>query len=98
MPYKLITTTETEKDIDTNLENYTKISNELANKFLDEVIATRHYLHNNPLKMQVRYDDVRIAFLDTFSYGLHYQIESNTITVIGLFATAQSPANWKSRT
>ena len=51
----------------------------------------------NPEAFQKRYKQVKIRFISRFPYGLHYVINENQITVIGIFHTSRSPKNWSKR-
>jgi hypothetical protein len=55
MAYKLITTPETENDIENAVEYYLDISTHLAKQFLTELKAVKKYIHKNPEKIQTRY-------------------------------------------
>ena len=60
-------------------------------KSLDNAIK---YIQKNPLKSQVRYRNVRIKFLRTPKFGIHYLIKNNHIYIIGVFHTNQDSLNW----
>ena len=97
MAYKLVTSSQTERDIVKAIEWYIEIKKSVAKKFLAELKAVRKYIHQNPEKIQVRYSNVRIAFLKKFPYGLHYTFENETVTIIALFSTAEDPNKWDER-
>ena len=97
MTYKLITSPETEKDIDKAVEWYADIRKLIAKRFLSELRAVRKYIHKNPEKIQIKYNNVRVVFLKKFPYGLHYILDKNTVTIIALFHTADDPQKWKDR-
>jgi len=61
---------------------------------IDEMIES---IEDNPRKFQVRYEDVRIAFLHKFRYGIHLRIQGETIFIIGFFHTSMNPERWKDR-
>ena len=67
----------------------------LGLKFLQEIDSTIRYIRNNPEKVQMRYKNVRIKFLKKFSFGLHYIYQENSIYILAVFHTSQSPQNWK---
>lgn len=97
MAYKLITTPETENDIVNAIEYYLDIRTELAKQFLIELKAVKKYIHKNPEKIQVRYKNIRIAFLKLFPYGIHFNFYNNTVTIIAVFATSDNPEKWENR-
>lgn len=52
----------------------------------------------NPDAFQKRYKQVKMKFISRFPYGIHYVLNENEITVIGIFHTSRSPRNWSKRT
>lgn len=97
MAYKLITSPETENDIVKAIEYYLDIRKELAQQFLIELKAAKEYIHKNPEKIQVRYKNIRIAFLKQFPYCIHFTISDKTITIVAVFHTSQNPNIWEER-
>jgi plasmid stabilization system protein ParE len=97
MGYKLITTPETENDIDKAVEWYVNIRKPVAKRFLTELHAVKRYIHKNPEKIADKYDNVRVAFLKKFPYGLHYTFNNNTIIIVALFHTSENPQKWNKR-
>ncbi len=97
MAYKLITTPETERDINKAVEWYADIRKIIAKKFINELRAVKKYIHKNPEKIAVKYSNVRVAFFKKFPYGLHYAFEKDTITILALFHTSENPKKWKNR-
>jgi hypothetical protein len=74
MAYKEITSSKAELDISRAIEFYKEINIELARLFLKDLKATKDYLVKHPVKIQIRYADIRIAFFDTFPYGIHFRL------------------------
>tara|TARA_B100000809_G_C14796087_1_gene408503 strand:+ start:226 stop:519 length:294 start_codon:yes stop_codon:yes gene_type:complete len=97
MIYKLITTPETEKDIDQAVKWYVDIRKQTARRFISELRDVQNYIYNNPTKIAVKYNNVRVAFLKKFPYGLHYIFIENTITIIALFHSSENPQKWDNR-
>lgn len=54
-------------------------------------------ISRNPKAFQKRYKEIKILFISRFTYGIHYIFKNNTITIIGVFHTSQSPKNWSNR-
>jgi len=98
MAYKLRTTPQTKRDIDSTTEYYKKIRRDLAKQFLNELESVKKYISKNPEKIQVRHNNIRIAFLKKFPYSLHFHLKENTITIIALFGTSEDPNKWNERT
>ncbi len=71
----------------------------LEKRFANEVKNTLNYLIKNPLLFQVKYKSVRTAYTEVFPYGVHYHFNENTqtITVLGVFHTSVSPDKWEKR-
>jgi len=97
MAYKLITSPETERDIDKAVEWYADIEALVAKRFISELRAVRKYIHKNLEKIQIRYKSIRVAFLKKFPYGLHYTFSKNTVTIVALFHTSNNPQKWQER-
>jgi len=47
---------------------------ELGKKFTNAVKKEVTIIHKKPFIYQIRYDDVRIAFTETFPYSIHFTI------------------------
>jgi plasmid stabilization system protein ParE len=63
-------------------------------KYLSKTIQT---IQKNPLKIQIRYNQTRVAFLKKFPYGVHFNLIENEIIIVAVFHTSQSPQKWKGR-
>lgn len=97
MAYNVITSPETEKDIENAVIWYIDIRKDLARQFLAELKAVIKFISHNPEKIQIRYQNVRVAFLKKFPFGVHFKCESNDITIIAVFNTSENPDKWKNR-
>ena len=75
MAYKLITSSKAEQDVEKAILYYKDIKIDLARDFLTELKATRKYIQKHPKKIQVRYANVRVAFLKRFPFGVHFRLE-----------------------
>lgn len=95
MAYKVITSSKSELDVSRAIEYYKEINIEIAKAFLKDLKATKKYLVKHPKKIQIRYADIRIAFLDTFPYGIHFRLQDKTITIISIFGTAEDSQKWE---
>ena len=51
-------------------------------------------ISDNPLKIQIRYNNVRVSFLKKFPYGIHYIVVANKILIIAVFHTSQNSDKW----
>jgi plasmid stabilization system protein ParE len=68
----------------------------LGKRFLKEVKEAIDTISKNPLIFQIRYDDTRIYFTKTFSYGIHYQYvaEKNEVQIKAVFHTSRNSDIW----
>jgi hypothetical protein len=94
MAYKVIASSKSELDTAKAIEYYKEIRIELAREFLKDLRATKNYLVKHPKKIQVRYANIRVAFLETFPYGIHFRLQDKTITIISILGTAENPKKW----
>lgn len=62
MDYKVVASSKSESDIIQAIEYYKEIKLELAKDFLKDLRATKNYLSKHPEKIQIRYENIRIAF------------------------------------
>lgn len=95
MAYKIITSSKSELDASRAIEYYKEINTELAKAFLKDLKSTKDYLVKHPKKIQIRYANIRIAFLDTFPYGIHFRLQDKTITIISILGTAEDSQKWE---
>ena len=65
--------------------------------FEKHISKTIQNIQKNPIKIQIRYNQTRVAFLKKFPYGVHFNLIDNEIIIIAVFHTAQNPKKWKSR-
>lgn len=91
MAYKIITSSKAESDVEKAIIHYKDIKVQLAKDFLSELKDTRKYIHENPKKIQVRYANIRIAFLKRFPFGVHYRFENKTISILSILHTSENP-------
>jgi plasmid stabilization system protein ParE len=71
----------------------------LGKRFLKEVKEAIDTISKNPLIFQIRYDDTRIYFTKTFSYGIHYQYiaDKNEVQIKAVFHTSRNSDIWQLR-
>ncbi|MFT7156770.1 MAG: hypothetical protein ACI8Q1_001785 [Parvicella sp.] len=94
MDYKVVTASKTVQDIENAILWYLDIDKKLASKFLTQLKLSKDYLTENSKKIQIRYSNVRIAYLKKFPYGFHYTLKDETVTIIALFSTSENPKKW----
>ena len=57
-------------------------------KHISKIIQT---IQKNPLKIQIRYNQTRVAFLKKFPYGVHFNIIENEIIIVAVFSYFSKP-------
>ena len=87
MPYSIVFSDEAIIDITEASEYYNEISENLENRFLSELVSTVDLISENPLHNQIRYKNIRIAFTETFPYGVHFITETNNIYIFRILHT-----------
>ena len=51
----------------------------------------------SPLAYEIKYQNVRVKYIQRFPYGIHYILEEGAVYVLGVFHTSKDPINWNSR-
>lgn len=69
-------------DFQSGLDYYDNISVLLGDRFEKDFWDTIEKIKMNPLHFQVRYLDVRVAFLEYFPFSIHFIADNNLIEVI----------------
>lgn len=69
-------------DFQSGLDYYDDISTTLGNRFEKDFWDTIEKIKMNPLHFQIRYLDVRVAFLQYFPFSIHFIAENNVIEVM----------------
>lgn len=54
-------------------------------------------IQRTPSAFQKRYKQVKIIFINRFPFGIHYVVNNEIITIVGVFHTSRSPSNWLKR-
>ena len=65
--------------------------------FEKHISKTIQNIQKNPLKIQIRYNQTRVAFLKKLPYGVHFNLIENEIIIVAVFHTSQSPKKWSKR-
>lgn len=82
MNYKIILREGAVDDVIRARFYYEKISNDLANKFLQSFKEKLNEIEESPLHFQMRYKSIRIASLKKFPFSIHFIIEGTTIYIL----------------
>lgn len=51
-------------------------------------------IKNNPLAIQIKYQNVRVKYIRRFPYGIHYILDTNTIYILAVLHTSKNPKRW----
>ncbi|WP_121964592.1 type II toxin-antitoxin system RelE/ParE family toxin [Myroides sp. N17-2] len=82
MTYTVLYHINAKSDITTAKLWYKDKSHGLEKRFLKSVQKTIKQISSNPYSFETRYRDTHIAFTPTFPYGIHYQVNDSTKTII----------------
>ena len=66
----------------------------LGFEFEMQIDSTIALISQNPFLIQIRYNQIRVAFLNRFPYGIHFILNGNQILIIAVFHTSRNPAKW----
>lgn len=55
------------------------------------------FIQRDPLTIQIKYESIRIHFIDKFPYGIHYLVDDKIVRVFGVFHTSRNPEDWSER-
>lgn len=71
----------------------------LGKDFVVSVKCEFKKIEKNPLLFEIKYQNTRIALIDTFPIGIHFEIKENTnvIVVKGVYHTSRNPKIWNER-
>jgi plasmid stabilization system protein ParE len=70
----------------------------LGAEFLDEVLAACNIIADNPQMYPVLHRGTRRAVIHKFPFGIHYRVENDLVTIIGVMHASRDPNQWKKRT
>ena len=87
MDFKIIYTSQSDDDIITIKENY--IVKSQINRFLSDLGKQLDYLKSNPFISQIYYKNIRIIHLKHFLYSIHFSINNDEVTIIGVLHQKQ---------
>ncbi|MFA5575095.1 MAG: type II toxin-antitoxin system RelE/ParE family toxin [Brumimicrobium sp.] len=97
MEYSVSISEAAEFDIRDAFHWYEDQKDNLGLIFEKHISKTVQNIQKNPLKIQVRYNQTRVVFLNNFPYGVHFNVIENEIIIIAVFHTSQSPQKWSKR-
>lgn len=95
MSYNIVVTKRVYNQLVNAVDWYVENAPGHEKRLLKDFDRTLSFIQKNPIKCQIRYDDIRICFLDTYKFGIHYQVQRKTIYILGFFHQHQTNENWK---
>jgi plasmid stabilization system protein ParE len=90
---------EVKPDIKGAKEWYKSQKDGLEKRFIHDIKASIIRLQKNPLKYEVRYRNIRIAYPDVFPYAIHFYIDElkNRIVIIAITHQHRDPNHSQER-
>ncbi len=76
---------------------YEEQKEDLGSSFEKQFSKAVDSIQDNPLKIQIRYNNTRVFFLKKFPYGIHFNVNDKNILIVAVFHTSQNPTNWNKR-
>jgi hypothetical protein len=89
MSYKIVIIEEAKTDYRKSLLWYKNIHLKLAVRFNNSFKESIAIIKKDPLLFQIKYDEIRVIFLKTFPYAIHYSIYEDCIVIKSIFHTSR---------
>ncbi len=85
-------------DIQQIVDYYDELTNpHITDNFLKDLYANLDTLINNPFLFQKKYKAIRICYLNSFPFGIHYIVHEKNIEVIAVLHNSRNPEIWRKR-
>ncbi len=99
MRYQIIYLPLVYEDIKETNDFYNSRLKGLGKEFVNTLKLEFRSIQKNPLLFEIKYNTTRIAFIDRFPFGIHFEIQENTscIVVKGVYHTARNSEIWYER-
>ncbi|MFZ6053145.1 type II toxin-antitoxin system RelE/ParE family toxin [Halocola ammonii] len=94
MSYSIIISESAEVDVRDAFLWYEKQQSKLGERFERRIESAIENIKDNPLKIEVKYGNVRIFFLKKFPYGIHFTVARDEILIVSVFHTSRDPKKW----
>lgn len=89
MKYNLVVDELALVELKESVKYYKSVSPKTSTRFKNEIVEKLELINKTPLLFQERYRGVRIAFISTFPFGVHYVVRGVEIRVIRILHTSQ---------
>jgi len=97
MKYELLISDDSEDDIESAYLWYETQKINLGFAFETKLEEGFLNIRKNPIAFQVRYDDIRIHFINQFPFGIHYYVDKHIVKVVAVLHTSRNPEKWYER-
>lgn len=97
MNYKLTILPLAKIDLEEIASWYETIDKNLGKRFLKCIKEEIRILRVKPLLYQIRYDETRVALIQTFPYLIHFEIDKKEIVIKAIIHTSRNTKVWKNR-
>ncbi len=79
---------------------YKKINPKLANRFIQDYKTQIKHISEFPLSCEQKLNSIRISFLNSFPFGIHYKYKKteNIVVVYAVFHTSKNPELFETET
>jgi plasmid stabilization system protein ParE len=95
--YSIIISESAEADVREAFLWYEEQQSKLGERFERNFQSAIESIKDNPLKIEVKYRNVRIFFLKKFPYGIHFTVARDEILIIAVFHTSRNAKKWTQR-
>jgi hypothetical protein len=95
--FKVFILKESQEDFAEIRNWYRKINASLAMQYTIDFKETLKSIQEDPLKYQIRYNDIRVKLLRKFPYLIHFSVDNDLIFIKAIFHTSRDHSNWKIR-
>lgn len=99
MKYEIIYLPLVYEDIKDTNQFYNSRRKGLGKEFINTVQLEFTRILKNPLLFDIKYNATRIALMNQFPFGIHFEIQENTnlIVVKGIYHTSRNSEIWYER-
>jgi len=97
MNYKLTILPLAKMDLEEIASWYEITQKNLGKRFLKCINDEMKIVRVKPLLYQIRYDETRVALIQTFPYLIHFEIDKKEIVVKAIIHTSRNSKIWQNR-
>nr|WP_315217547.1 type II toxin-antitoxin system RelE/ParE family toxin [uncultured Flavobacterium sp.] len=97
MNYKLTILPLAKMDLEEIASWYETIQKNLGKRFLKSIKEEAKIVRVKPFSYQIRYDETRVALIQTFPYLIHFEINKKEIIIKAIIHTSRNSKIWKNR-